>query len=73
MSIYLLKIKQVETVRHLAVLMGKTERTIHRWLKLYREGGIEELLAERQSTGRSKLTSLGQFLRFKREIKTQLS
>jgi hypothetical protein len=38
-SLYLLKIKEVETVRHLAVLIGRSERTIH-----YREGGIENLL-----------------------------
>ncbi len=31
-SLYFLKMGEVETVRHLAVLMGRGERTIHRWL-----------------------------------------
>ncbi|MFN9317196.1 MAG: IS630 family transposase, partial [Microcystis sp.] len=30
-SLYFLKMGEVETVRHLAVLMGRGERTIHRW------------------------------------------
>lgn len=53
-TLYLFKIQAVETVRHLSVLIGRAERTIHRWLKLYREGGIENLLEERLPTGRPK-------------------
>ena len=33
-SLYFLKMGEVETVPHLAVLMGRGERTIHRWLSL---------------------------------------
>jgi len=53
-SLYLLKIQAVETVRHLAVIMGKGERTIHRWLNLYRTGGMEKLLTEAEKGGRPK-------------------
>ncbi len=31
-SLYLLKISAVETVRHLAIIIGRGESTIHRWL-----------------------------------------
>lgn len=53
-SLYLLKIKAVETINHLAIIIGRGESTIHRWLKSYREGGIEELLEEPPKTGRRK-------------------
>ena len=53
-SLYLLKIKAVETNNHLAVIIGRGESTIHRWLKTYREGGIEKLLEEPPKTGRRK-------------------
>jgi hypothetical protein len=56
-SLYLLKIKEVETVRHLAVLIGRSERTLHRWLNYYREGGIENLLSESEKLGRPKKIS----------------
>ena len=45
-SLYFLKMREVETVRHLAVSMGREERTIHRWLSFYRKGGIDRLLSE---------------------------
>lgn len=51
-TLYLWKIKAAETVRHLALLTGRKERTVHRWLKLYREGGITKLLEEKPRTGR---------------------
>jgi transposase len=47
-SLYLLKIKAVETVRYLAILMGRGESRIHRWLKAYREKGIKGLLNEEE-------------------------
>ncbi len=31
-SLYLLKINAVETIRHLAVIIGRGESTMHRWL-----------------------------------------
>jgi len=56
-ALYILKIGQVETVRPRAAVMGKGEATIHRWLRMYREGGINELLAERPKTGRPRKDS----------------
>ncbi len=53
-ALYLLKIKAVETIRYLAVMMGRSESTIHYWLQLYRDGGIEKLLEEPPKTGRPK-------------------
>jgi hypothetical protein len=53
-SLYLLKIKAVETVNHLAVIIGRGESTIHRWLQLYKLGGLASLLQEPPKTGRPK-------------------
>jgi transposase len=53
-ALYLLKIQTVETVRYLAVIMGKSESTVHSWLQLYRQGGLEKLLEEHPKTGRPK-------------------
>ena len=36
-SLYFLKMGEVETVRHLVVLMGRGERIIHRWLSFYKK------------------------------------
>lgn len=35
-ALYLLKIRAAETVRYLAVIMGRSESTVHHWLQLYR-------------------------------------
>ena len=43
-SLYLLKIKVVETVRYLSVIIGRSESTIHDWLHRYKTGGLEKLL-----------------------------
>lgn len=53
-ALYLLKTCQVETVQHLAAVLGRGRITIQRWLKLYREGGLSNLLEERRSSGRPK-------------------
>jgi putative transposase len=53
-ALYLLKSRQVETVQHLAFVLGRGRITIQRWLKLYREGGLSNLLEERKSSGRPK-------------------
>lgn len=45
-TLYLFKIKASETVRYMAVLIGRGESTIHRWLKVYRESGIQALLKD---------------------------
>ena len=56
-TLYLFKIKAGETVRYIAVLVGRGESTIHRWLKVYRESGIKALLkeeSEEASSGRPR-------------------
>ena len=54
LAVYLIKIQAVETVRYLAVIIGRSETTIHYWLQLYRQGGLEKLLEEHPQTGRPK-------------------
>lgn len=56
-ALYLLKTRQVETVQHLAVVLGRGRMTVQRWLKLYREGGLSSLLELRKSPGRPKTIS----------------
>jgi len=53
-ALYLLKIQAVETVRSLAVLMGRGESLIHEWLGQYKNGGLDQLLEERPKTGSPK-------------------
>ena len=47
-ALYLLKIKAVDTIRHLAVIIGRGESTVHRWLQTYKTGGLSLLLKEPQ-------------------------
>jgi len=68
-SLYLWKIGAVETVRHLAVLVGRTERTVYRWLEIYRDSGIEELLTERPKTGRPKKLTVEQVSKLQQELR----
>ncbi|WP_071516753.1 helix-turn-helix domain-containing protein [Geitlerinema sp. PCC 9228] len=51
-ALYLLQSQVVDTVRTLAVIVGRNEATVHRWLRLYREGGLEALLEEKKPSGR---------------------
>ncbi|HEY9705060.1 MAG TPA: IS630 family transposase [Allocoleopsis sp.] len=67
-SLYLLKIKAVETVRYLAVIIGRSESTIHEWLYRYKTGGIEELLEEHPKTGRPKKLELETVALVKKEL-----
>lgn len=70
-SLYFLKMGEVETVRHLAVLMGRGERTIHRWLSkfLQKKGGIERLLSEGNPPGRPKKISVEEVALLQNELK----
>lgn len=51
-ALYLLKTQQIKSITELAKILGNKRVTVHRWLKLYREGGISNLLLEKKSTGR---------------------
>jgi transposase len=55
LALYLLQSKQVETVQHLAVLLGRGRITVQRWLRQYREGGLKTLLEVKTSTGRKPI------------------
>lgn len=52
-ALYLLCVGEVETVQHLAVILGRDRRTVQRWLREYREGGLDKLLTVRKSPGRT--------------------
>lgn len=51
-ALYLLKSKQVKSIAELSKILARKRITLQRWLRLYREGGISNLLLERKSTGR---------------------
>jgi len=51
-ALYLLKSRQVETVQHLATIMGRHRTTIQEWLRRYRCGGLSSMLELPQPTGR---------------------
>lgn len=55
LALYLLQTKQVETVQHLAVLLGRGRVTVQRWLRQYREGGLNALLEVKTKTGRKPI------------------
>ena len=55
-ALYLLKIQVAETVRYLAIIMGRAESTIHSWLQLYRQGGLSKLLEEHPFVWKTKKT-----------------
>ena len=54
-ALYLLKTKQVETVQHLAAVLGRNRVSVQRWLRQYRTGGVEKLLEIYQPQGRPML------------------
>ena len=53
--LYWLKTKTVDSVSAIAVFLGRHRTTVQRWLTSYRQGGLEELLTEKKSTGRPRL------------------
>ncbi|MFH7028931.1 MAG: transposase [Heteroscytonema crispum UTEX LB 1556] len=54
-ALYLLKSKQVDTVQHLSVILGRDHVTVQRWLRQYRNGGLEAMLKRGIPTGRPKI------------------
>jgi transposase len=53
-ALYLLKTRQIETVQDLAVCLGRDRVTVQRWLRQYRQGGLQEMLVVGKSKGRPK-------------------
>lgn len=67
-ALYLLKINAVETVRHLAVIIGRGESTVHRWLQTYKAGGLLLLLEEPLKTGRPKILDVEKVAKIQQEL-----
>ena len=67
-SLYLLKINVAETVRYLAVIMGRSESTIDHWLQLYKTGGMSKLLEEPPQTGRPKKLAIETVAKIQQEL-----
>jgi transposase len=50
--LYLLKTEQAKTVQDAAALLARNRVTLHKWLRLYRSGGLEIMLEHKPRTGR---------------------
>ncbi len=68
-ALYLLKSKQVLTLRKIAENLNKGETTIHRWFRMYREGGINNLLLHRKSPGRPKKITVEVAAKIQQELR----
>lgn len=68
-ALYLLKIGVAETVRYIAVIVGREESTIHRWFHSYKEGGLEALLEEKPRTGRPKKIDVETVAKLQQELR----
>ena len=67
-SLYLLKIRVAENINYLAIIIGRGESTIHRWLQLYKKGGLSLLLEEPPKTGRQKKIDIETVAQLQREL-----
>jgi transposase len=52
--LYLLKSKQAATVQAASTILGRHRATLQEWLRLYRQGGIDELLQRKSPSGRPR-------------------
>lgn len=68
-ALYLMKIGVAETVRYVAVIVGREESSVHRWFVLYKEGGIEGLLEEKPRTGRPKKLNVEEVAKLQQELR----
>ncbi|GFE71917.1 transposase [Chroococcus sp. FPU101] len=68
-ALYLLKIGVAETVRYIAVIVGREESTVHRWFHAYKEGGLEALLEEKPRTGRPKKLNVETVAKLQQELR----
>ena len=67
-ALYLLKIQQVETVEHLAIIIGRNRSTVQRWLSQYRSGGLAKMLEVGKSPGKEQLIPSWAVERLKAEL-----
>ncbi len=54
--LYWLKLGEVQTITKAADLLGVHRTTVQRWWKEYKQGGINQLLEQKQRTGRPPCT-----------------
>lgn len=52
LALYLLKINRANTLKDLAILLGRDTATLYRWLHHYKANGLEGMLAARKGQGR---------------------
>lgn len=69
-ALYLLKTGQVETVQHLATVIGRHRTTVQGWLRRYRQGGIPCMLEVGKSSGRPSTIPEWAIERLSEELKT---
>lgn len=67
-ALYWLKSKKVETVEHIASLLGRHRVTVQRWLRQYRQLGLAGLLQEKKSPGRPRVIPGGVVEQLKFEL-----
>ena len=69
-AIYWLKNNTVETVKQVALMLGRNPVTVQKWLKKYRQGGIDRLLEKKKkSPGRPTLIPSKIIEKLKEELK----
>jgi transposase len=68
-SLYLWKTGVAETVRYIAVIVGREESTVHRWFALYRTGGMDALLDENRQPGRPKKVGVETVAKLQQELR----
>ncbi len=56
-ALYLMKTGQVDTVMAVSEVLGVHRVTVQKWLKKYRDQGIDGLLTNKKSTGRPSVVS----------------
>ena len=69
-ALYLLKTGQVETVQHLATVIGRHRTTVQGWLRRYRQGGMPCMLEVGKSSGRPSTIPDWAVERLSEELKT---
>ena len=50
-TIYWLKTHTVETVKQISIMLGRNRVTVQKWLRKYREGGLNLLLEPKKNLG----------------------
>lgn len=53
--LYLLKTGHGQTISQAAEIIGRNRVTLHKWIRLYKAGGIEGLLQQKSSPGRPRI------------------